>query len=125
MNRFYDWKKLPTETVWTRLTWSDDDRKVGNELPGYEYVDGGTRAIDILGQEVFVGDTIAVSLTAGRSAEMAVGKITAFKPRKDTYNYPPREDYIWVDIEWEARSYTREVKKSHIDPSLPKYLKLG
>lgn len=113
------WSRLPGDTVWKKtpyLTPSDLD-------PAYEYVVLGTKAIDILGQEVQVGDRIATALTVSRSAEMAVGRVVAFKPRKDSYSYPPREDLLSIEVEWESRSYTR-VERSKLDASLPKYLKL-
>lgn len=95
----------------------------GNQKePGFEYIELGDKAIDIMGRELEVGDRIAVAMTSGRSAEMAVGKIVSFRPVLDYYKEPTEK--ITIEVEWEVRSYNGYVKNSRIDASLRKYLKL-
>lgn len=87
---------------------------------GMEYLKIGTVAVDLLGQELVVGDKIAAAMTAGRSADLAIGTIVGFIVQSGW----EKDNLLWIDVEWETRTHHQGVKRSKIDASLPKFVKL-
>ena len=132
-----------TRVMWIRdpgwdldRPWERNERIWTNEYPDYYLtLEPGERAIDVTGREVFEGDRIAVAVTAGRSANLRVGKvIRIFEIMTDDYhdedgNYSskPRKvgtNRFKIECEWEASGWQNHVKNSSIEAALPKYIKL-
>lgn len=101
---------------------------------GMDKVFAGQKAIDVLGQEVFVGDRIAVAVTVSRSANMRVGTVVALEEiqEEDWKSYHENGGKITkkgsgkfrIKCEWEASGWDQSVKASSIQAELPKYVKL-
>lgn len=124
----------PEGTPWTRTTGYGTSTAEPDPYEGLDKVFQGQKAIDVLGNEIHVGDRIAVAVTVDRSANMRIGTVTAISeilaedwsvdavpgkaiPKKGSGNYR-------IKCEWEASGWESHVKSSSVEAGLPKYIKL-
>lgn len=76
--------------------------------------------LDVQGQHVFPGDTIAAAFTVGRSAEIRVGVVTGFGER-GANRY--QEGRVTVLVDWSEASYSR-TKSSYLYAGLKRFVKI-